>query len=90
MLHQESQSLPLSAHTGACLVLCFSKDGKCQNGVDTSPRFLLIVGDRIFHQSAEIMTGHKLAPQNLPDYKEKIAKVLSEGASGGRVTKHVQ
>ena len=34
------------------------------------------------------MTGIKVLPQNVPDYKDKILKVLSEGASGGRVTKH--
>jgi hypothetical protein len=44
-------------------------------------------GDRICHQSADAMTGQKAAQQNVPDYKDKIAKVLSEGASGGRVTK---
>lgn len=33
------------------------------------------------------MTGQKLAAQNVSDYKDKIAKVLSEGARGGRVTK---
>lgn len=49
-----------------------------------------LAGDRIFHQSAEIMTGQKLTQRDVPDYKDKIAKVLSEGASGGRVTKRVQ
>ena len=33
------------------------------------------------------MTGQKSLPQNVLDYKDKIAKVLSDGASGGRVTK---
>ena len=33
------------------------------------------------------MTGQKSAQQYAPDYKEKIAKVLSEGASGGRISK---
>ena len=33
------------------------------------------------------MTGQKLMQRDTPDYKYKIAKVLSEGASGGRVTK---
>ncbi|KAL3145746.1 hypothetical protein ABBQ38_015126 [Trebouxia sp. C0009 RCD-2024] len=54
----------------------------------TTVRSLLnFTGDRIFHQSAEIMTGQKLIQRDVPDYKNKIAKVLSEGASGGRVTK---
>ena len=44
-------------------------------------------GGRIFHQSADVMTGQKPMLQNALDYKEKIAKVLSEGASGGRITK---
>lgn len=52
-------------------------------------RVLFLAGDRIFHQSAEIMTGQKLTQRDVPDYKSKIAKVLSEGASGGRVTKHL-
>ena len=36
------------------------------------------------------MTGQKVLQQNVQDYKEKIAKVLSEGASGGKVTKQAQ
>ncbi|DBA80496.1 hypothetical protein WJX77_011409 [Trebouxia sp. C0004] len=54
----------------------------------TTIRSLLnFTGDRICHQSADAMTGQKAAQQNVPDYKDKIVKVLSEGASGGRVTK---
>lgn len=34
--------------------------------------------------------GQKLTLRDVPDYKDKIAKVLSEGASGGRVTKRLQ
>ncbi|KAL3156076.1 hypothetical protein ABBQ32_013064 [Trebouxia sp. C0010 RCD-2024] len=57
----------------------------------TTVRSLLnFTGDRIFHQSAGIMTGQKLMQRDVPDYKNKIAKVLSEGASGGRVTKCLQ
>ena len=52
-------------------------------------RVLFLAGDRIFHQSAEIMTGQRLTQRDVPDHKSKIAKVLSEGASGGRVTKHL-
>lgn len=44
-------------------------------------------GDRIFHQSAETMAAQKTPQLYTPDYKDKIAKVLSEGASGGRITK---
>ncbi|DBA75526.1 hypothetical protein WJX79_007572 [Trebouxia sp. C0005] len=55
----------------------------------TTIRSLLnFTGDRICHHSADAMTGQKAAQQNVPDYKDKIAKVLSEGASGGRVTKY--
>ena len=36
------------------------------------------------------MMGQKLTQRDVPDYKNKIAKVLSEGASGGRVTKHLR
>lgn len=54
----------------------------------TTIRSLLnFTGDRICHQNADTMTGQKAAQQNVPEYKDKIAKVLSEGASGGRVTK---
>lgn len=48
---------------------------------------LNFTGDRIRHQSAEVMTGQKPAAQNVSDYKDKIAKVLSDGARGGCVTK---
>lgn len=33
------------------------------------------------------MTGQKAPQLYTADYKEKIAKVLSEGAGGGRITK---
>lgn len=55
-----------------------------------STMYAHVAGDRIFHQSAGIMTGQKLMQRDVPDYKNKIAKVLSEGASGGRVTKCLQ
>ena len=87
LLLRQSQCL-YQTRFGVCFALYFSKAGTCQNYMDMSSRMPLIAGDRIFHQSADIMTGHK--QQSLPDYKEKIAKVLSEGASGGRVTKHLQ
>lgn len=51
---------------------------------------IVFAGDRIFHQSAEIMTGQKSSQRDVLDYKDKIAKVLSEGAGGGRVTKHLE